>query len=72
MIGYGKAIVPHKYPMVFLLITNVWTTTFFPTLKSTTKFYSWCSVWDKKEGIQMVEKAIGSVWMMCRGIGQTF
>jgi hypothetical protein len=69
MVRYGKAIIPHKYPMNFLLIIYVWTETFLLTLKSTTKFYSWCSVWVEKEGIQMVEKVVGSVWMLCRGIG---
>jgi hypothetical protein len=73
-LDYGKAwlCVPQKYPMNFLLLNNVWTATFFLTLMNTTKLYSWCSVWVEKEGIQIVEQAIGSVWKMCQGIGQTF
>jgi hypothetical protein len=67
MIRYGKIIVPHKYPMNFPLITNVWTATFLLTLKSTTKFHSCCSFQVEKEGIQMVKQVIGSVWMMCQG-----
>jgi hypothetical protein len=40
MIEYGKAMVPHKYPIVFLLIIDVWTANVFPTLKSTQELYS--------------------------------
>jgi len=65
MVRYGKAIMPHKYPMNFLLIVNLWTTTFFLTLNTTTKFHYGCSVCVEKEGIQMVEQTIGSVWMIC-------
>jgi hypothetical protein len=72
MVGYRKAMVPHKYLMVFLIIIDVWTVTFFPTLKSNEKIVFWCCVWVEKEGIQIVEHGIGSVWMICRGIGQTF
>jgi hypothetical protein len=72
MIRYRKTIVPHKYPMNFIFIINVWIETLLLALKSTTELYSWCSVRVEKEGIQMVEQAIRSVWMMCRGIGQTF
>jgi hypothetical protein len=66
-----KGYVPQKYPMNFLLLNNIWTTTFLLTLMNTTKLYSWCSVRVEKEGIQIVEQAIGSVWIMCQGIGQT-
>ena len=41
MVGYGKVwlwkwYVPHKYPMNFLLLNNIWTTTFLLTLMDTT------------------------------------
>jgi hypothetical protein len=66
MVGYGnawlwKGYVPHKYPMNFLLLNNIWTGTFFLTLMNTIELYSWCSVWVKKEGIQIIEQTIGSV-----------
>jgi hypothetical protein len=35
VVGYGKAIVLHKCPMVSLLVLVSWTITFLPTLKST-------------------------------------
>jgi hypothetical protein len=41
-------------------------------LMNTTKLYSWCSVWVEKEGIQIVEHAIGSVWRMWQDISHTF
>jgi hypothetical protein len=29
MVEYGKAMVPHKYATIFLLIIDVWTARFF-------------------------------------------
>jgi len=55
-----------------MLIAKFWTATFLLTLKNTIELYSWYSVWVEKEGIQMVGKIIGSVWMMCPGIDQIF
>jgi hypothetical protein len=77
MVGYDKVwlwkgYVPHKYPMNFLLLNNIWTTTFLLTLMNTTELYSWRSVWVEKEGIQIIEKKIGSVWRMCQGIDKIF
>ena len=75
MVGYGKVwlwkrYVPNKYPMQFLLLNKTWIGTIFLTLMNTTKSYSWCSVQVEKEGIQILEKTIGSVWGTCQGIGK--
>ena len=58
--------------MNFLHLNNVWNATFLLTLMKTIELYSWCSVWVEKEGIQIVENAIGSVQKKCQGIGKTF
>lgn len=39
---------------------------------NTTKLYYLCSVRVEKEGIQIVEQEIWSVWKTCQGIGQSF
>ena len=75
MIGYGmawlwKGYAPHKYPMNFLLINNVWTATFLIKLMNIIELYSWCSVQVENEGIQIVEKEIGSVWKMCKALAR--
>jgi hypothetical protein len=67
--GYGK-VMNHTSTKSFLILNKTWTATFFLILINTTKLYSWCSVWVKKEGIQLIGKTIGSVWGMCQDIGQ--
>ena len=66
--GYGKVMI-HTSTKIFLPLNKTWTATFLLTLMNSTKLYSWCSVWVEKEGIQIIEKTIGSVWRMCQGIG---
>jgi hypothetical protein len=66
--GYGN-VMSHTGTKRFLLLNKNWAATFSLTLMNTTKLYSWCSVWVEKEGIQMVKQIMGSLWMMCRGIG---
>jgi hypothetical protein len=56
--------------MSFLPLNKTWTATFFLTLMNTTELCSWCSVQVEKEGIQVIEKTMGSVWRMCQDIGQ--
>jgi hypothetical protein len=65
MVEYGKVIVSHKYPMVFMLIINVWTATFFPTLKNIKGIIFLVFFFVEKEGIQMVEQAMERIWIMC-------
>ena len=69
--GYGK-VMSHIGTESFLRLNKTWVATFLLTLMNTIELYSWCSVWAENEGIQMVRQVIGSVWMMCRGIFQTF
>ena len=61
-----------QIPKIFPSLNNAWIATFFLTLMHTTKLYSWCSVQVKYEGIQIIEKTMGSVWRMCQDIDQIF
>jgi hypothetical protein len=55
---------------IFLSLNNAWIATFFLTLMNTTELYFWCSVRVGKEGIQIIEKTMGSVWRMYQDIGK--
>jgi hypothetical protein len=55
-------------PMNFIPLNKTWTATFLLTLMNTIELYSWCSVRVEKEGIQIIEKTMGSVWRMCQDI----
>ena len=75
MVGYGmvwlwKGYVPHKYPMKFLFLNNIWTETILLSLMNTIELHSWCSVWVEKEGIQIIEKTMVSEWRMFQDISQ--
>jgi hypothetical protein len=68
--GYGE-VMSHTGTKIFLPLIKTWAATFFfLTLMNTTELYSWCSVWVKNKGIQLIGKTIGSVWGMCQQIGQ--
>jgi hypothetical protein len=54
----------------FLSLNNTWTATFLLTLMHTTKLYFGCIVQVRKEGIQIIEKTMGSVWRRCQDIGR--
>jgi hypothetical protein len=58
MIGYGKAMMPHKDLIAFLLYLMFGLQPFFPTPKNTPELYSWCCVSVEKVGIQIVMKVI--------------
>jgi hypothetical protein len=58
--------IPNELPT----LNKTWTATFLLTLINTTELYSWCSVQVEKEGIQVIVKTMGSVWIWVKTLAR--
>jgi hypothetical protein len=58
--------IPNELPT----LNKTLTATFLLTLINTTELYSWCSVLVEREGIQVIGKTMGSVWIWVKTLAK--